>query len=152
MSGNTPEYYLMGFPHELANPTPHDVLLPRIEALYREHPAVRDVVVFGDQLGQLVALVVSELASDDDLRCALDEVTSRRLHGSARIVDFVSLPPGDPLTSSLFTAAGAPRRDLIWQFLVGSIETLTMAGSRLSSTSQRRPCTACAGVLDVIFD
>jgi hypothetical protein len=137
MSGNGAEYSLIGVPGEQANAAARDVLLARIEALYGEHPAVNDVVVFGDQLGQLVALVVSEHANDNDLRCALDEVATRRLHRAARIVNFVSLQASDPLASLLFISAGVPRRDLIWQFLVGSIETLTTAGYRLSPTCQR---------------
>ena len=108
-----------------------------VERVYREHAAVQDIVVFSDQLGQLVALVISE-ASEADLRGVLDELARRRLPRDAHLVDLVALHPGDPLVSSLFLATGLPRRELIWQFLVGSIETLTMAGHRVSPTHPRQ--------------
>jgi long-chain acyl-CoA synthetase len=95
-----------------------------VEGVYREHAAVKDIVVFGDKLEQLVALVVSDEPSEDDLRCALDDTATRRLPDYARVSEFVSLQPGDPLVLELFTVTGRPRRDLIWQLLVGSIDTL----------------------------
>jgi hypothetical protein len=138
MGEDVPKYSLTGLRGELTNTKPRDLSLQWVEMIYREHAAVKDIVVFGDQFGQLVALAVSEDASEDDLRCVLDEIASQPLPGYAHVVDFVSLQPNDPLVSAWFTAIGSPCRDLIWQFLVGSIETLTSAGYRLSPTVQRQ--------------
>lgn len=101
-----------------------------VESVYREHPAVADIVVFDDRLGQLVALVISAQPGEDELRRVLDEIARRRLPGRARIADFVSLTPDDPLVGALCPAADGPRRDVIWGLLVGCIETLTLAGHR----------------------
>ena len=98
-----------------------------VEGIYREHAAVKDIVVFGDRLEQLVALVVSDEPDDGGVRQALDDTATRRLPDYARVSDFVALQPGDPLVPQLFTVTGRPRRDLIWQLLVGSIDTLTAA-------------------------
>jgi len=108
-----------------------EVPLQRIEAVYRNHPMVKDIVVFNDRLGQLVALVVSDEVNEGNLRRALDQVADHSA-GRAQLVDLVSLPPDDPLVPALFNATGSPRRDVIWQFLVGCIETLTTAGRRLT--------------------
>jgi long-chain acyl-CoA synthetase len=96
-----------------------------VEGIYREHEAVKDIVVFGDKLEQLVALVVSEHDSEPAMRRALDEMAQRRLPDYARVSDFVAVTPDDPLVAQLFTVTGRPRRDLIWQLLVGSIDSLT---------------------------
>jgi hypothetical protein len=117
------------------NPTlPHcsrlELALPDLEMIYRAHPAIDDVAVFVDQLGQLVVLAVSD---DDEprVRCALDAMASAERFDLPRIADLVALPARDPLRAVLFPLIGAPRRDLIWMFLVGSIATLTKAGTRL---------------------
>lgn len=107
--------------------------LQRIEAVYREHPTVKEIVVFNDRSGQLVALVVSDEANDPRLRRAFDQIASRT-PGCARVEDIVSLRSDDPLMPALFAATGSPRRDVIWQFLVGCIETLTTGGYRLRPT------------------
>src|SRR5262249_30669485 len=106
----------------------------RLEKLYRTHPAVQDIAVFVDQLGQLVALVVTD-ELDDRLRHALDSVAGDR--PSARIVEFVSLTSNDPLIPVLFSGKGHPYRDVIWQFLVGGIETLARSGARYCPTCHR---------------
>jgi hypothetical protein len=95
---------------------------------------VHDIAVFVDQLGQLVALVVSD-EHDDRLRHALDTVAGDRRH--ARIVEFVTLTSNDPLIAMLFSGRGQPYRDLIWQFLVGGIETLARNGARFCLTCHR---------------
>jgi hypothetical protein len=111
-----------------------DPALCRIESIYREHTMVQDVVAFHDRLGQLVALIVSREPDDSSLRQVLDETARRCPADCPRIVDFVALPPGDPLVPALFTAEGRPRHALVWQFLVGSIDTLTAAGDRVRSS------------------
>lgn len=95
-----------------------------VEGIYREHASVKDIVVFGDKLEQLVALIVSDEPVEHDLRVALDTTAERRLPDYARVSDFVALRPHDPRVTDLFTVTGRPRRDLIWQLLVGSIDTL----------------------------
>jgi hypothetical protein len=105
-----------------------------VEKLYRAHPAVQDIAVFDDQVGQLVALVVSD-EHDDGLRHALDAIAGDGRY--ARIVEFVSLTSSDPLITVLFSGRGQPHRDLIWQFLVGGIETLARSGARFCSTCHR---------------
>lgn len=99
--------------------TPQD----RVERIYRAHPLVHDIAVFGDARTPCVALVVSE-ASERDLRSVLDEI-ARRSPACTPLVDFVALAPGDPLIAPLFTAPGGPRRDLIWEILFGCLEMLT---------------------------
>jgi len=114
----------------------------RLERLYSTHPIVRDIAVFVDQLGQLVALVVSD-EDDDRVRHALDTVAGDRRH--ARIVEFVTLTTSDPLIPMLFSGWAQPYRDLIWQFLVGGIETLARNGARFCLTCRREldaPTTA----------
>lgn len=106
----------------------------RLEKLYRTHPTVQDIAVFVDQLGQPVALVVSD-EDDDRVRHALDAVAGGRRH--ARIVEFVTLPGNDRLIPVLFSGKGQPYRDLIWQFLVGGIETLARSGARFCPTCHR---------------
>ena len=106
----------------------------QLEKLYRTHPAVQDIAVFVDHLGQLVGLVVSD-EHDDRLRHALDMVAGGRQH--ARIVEYVALTTSDPLIPMLFSGKGQPHRDLIWQFLVGGIETLARSGARFCPTCQR---------------
>lgn len=102
-----------------------------VEGVYREHDAVKDIVVFGDKLEQLVALVVSEEPSETELRRALDETALRRLPDYARVSDLVALRPSDPLVVELFTVTGRPRRDLIWQLLVSRLEMLAAARPRI---------------------
>jgi len=128
-----------------------DVALQHLEMVYREHPEVKDITMFADQLGQFVALVISDEQDEDRLRRALDEIARR--HGSARIVDFVALPAKDVLIPALFPVADRPRRDLIWQLLVGCIDTLSPAGFRFCPTCRhtRRPSTgghSCCGARD----
>ncbi|HET7505179.1 MAG TPA: hypothetical protein VFK02_29375 [Kofleriaceae bacterium] len=135
---DVPKYSPTGFREDLSNMKPCDHSLQWVETIYREYAALTNFVVFADQFGQLVALVVSEEANDDALRDILDQIASHPLPGYAHVMDFVTLQPSDPLVSALFTTTGSPRRDLIWQFLVGSIETLTSAGYRLSPTVQRQ--------------
>lgn len=108
--------------------------LETIERAYLEHPAVRDIAVFVDQLGQLVVLAVCHETDEDHLRLALEAIASDRLCYAMRIADLVVLPVGDPLLPALFPVDGPPHRNLIWQFLIGSIETLTTAGHRFCPT------------------
>jgi long-subunit acyl-CoA synthetase (AMP-forming) len=95
-----------------------------VEGVYREHPAVREIVVFGDNLERLVALVISDRSVFDSqmLRRALDETAERRLPDYAQVAWFVALRHDDPVLSDLFTVTGRPRRDLIWQMLVSRSE------------------------------
>jgi hypothetical protein len=120
---------LAKLPGEPASAERGDGSLRWSESVYREHPAVADIVAFDDRRGQLVALVISDEAREDELRRVLDEIARRRLPGRARIADFVSLTPDDPLVRALCPAEG-PRRDVIWGLLVGCIEALTLAGHR----------------------
>lgn len=108
--------------------------LQHLETLYRQHPAVIDIAVFVDRLGQLVTLVVSEEADEDCLRFALDAIALARLLRPVRIVNLVALPADDPLRPVMFPTIGSPCRVLIWEFLVGSIETLTSDGARFCPT------------------
>jgi hypothetical protein len=114
-----------------------------VERIYLEHPDVENIAVFGDRMGQRVALVVSEL-TEADLRPVLSEIASLA-PACACITDFVALPPDDPLVPPMF-ARGDQRRDLIWQLLVGCIDTLTRAADRMSPTG-KRPSAArrCSG-------
>jgi hypothetical protein len=105
----------------------------RIERIYREHPLIKDIAVF--EITPCVALVVSPV-SERDLRSVLDEIASRSPE-CTRIVDFVALYPDDPLVPPLFPAAG-PRRDLIWEILVGCIEMLTFVPEP-NYVPERRP-------------
>jgi long-subunit acyl-CoA synthetase (AMP-forming) len=100
-----------------------------VEGIYREHAAIKDVVVFGDKLEQLVALIVSEAeaACFTELRLALDETASRRLPDYAQIAHFVALGATDPLVAELFTVTGRPRREAIWQLLKSRMQTLAAA-------------------------
>lgn len=97
-----------------------------VEGIYREHDAIKDIVVFGDKLEQLVALVVSDHGNSAEVQRALDETAQRRLPDYARVSDFVMMAPSDPRVAELFTVTGRPRRDLIWPLLVGSIGSLTV--------------------------
>jgi hypothetical protein len=102
---------------------------------YRNLAEVDDIVMFADRFGQRVALVVSD-ADEDDLRRVLDDC-ARASDDCICIADFVSVAPDDPLFHALFTASGEPRRDLIWQLLVGCIESLTVEGDRMTATGRR---------------
>ena len=105
-----------------------------VECIYLEHPDVEYIAVFRDRLGQRVALVVSEV-TEADLRPVLREIASLS-PACACITDFVALLPDDPLVPAMF-ADGNQRRDLIWQLLVGCIDTLTRAADRMSPTGKR---------------
>jgi hypothetical protein len=120
-----------------------------LERLYRTHPAVQDIAVFVDQLGQLVALVVSD-EHDDRVHHALDTVAGDRRH--ARIVEFVRLTTSDPLIPMLFSGKAQPYRDLIWQFLVGGIETLARSGARFCLTCHRELDTVTSACKPPYYD
>jgi hypothetical protein len=102
---------------------------------YRNLAEVDDIVMFADRFGQRVALVVSD-ADEDDLRRVLDDC-ARHSDECICISDFVSVAQDDPLFHALFTARGEPRRDLIWQLLVGCIESLTVEGERMTAIGRR---------------
>jgi len=124
--------------HSFIHPPDTAGSLDRLEHFYREHLQVKHIAVFGDLLGQRVALVVSRV-SEDDMRRVLDDIASRSLE-CACIADFVALQPHDPLVFAMFPAGREPRRDLVWRLLVGCIETLTFAADRMTPTGERPSC------------
>jgi hypothetical protein len=85
--------------------------------------------------------VVSEV-TETELRPVLDEIASRSPE-CACITDFVALAPDDPLLPAMFIAAGDQRRDLIWQLLVGCIDTLARAADRISPTGGQPSTLPC---------
>jgi hypothetical protein len=103
-----------------------------LELIYCEHPAVHDIAVFVDQFGQPVVLAVANQRADQ-LRPSLEAL------GAVRIADLVVVAVDDPLVRSLFPRLGEPDRDLVWHFLIGTVETLTMAGYRF--------CPSCRHVM-----
>lgn len=114
--------------------------LETLERAYLEHPAVREVAVFIDQLGQLVVLAVSDEANEAQLRLTLEAIASDRLCHAIWLADLVVLPTADPLVPGLFPGT-RPHRNLIWQFLVGTIDTLTTAGNRFCPTCHQELLT-----------
>lgn len=100
-----------------------------LELIYCEHPAVNDIAVFVDQFGQPIVLAVANQRAEQ-LRPSLEAL------GAVRIADLVVVAVDDPLVRALFPRLGEPDRDLVWHFLVGTIETLTMAGYRFCRSCQ----------------